>query len=107
MKWQIQNISKEFKSGNSKVEALSGVSLAIRPGEFICLVGPSGCGKSTLLNLIVGLEQPTSGNIFIEGKMGFMFQEPTLFPWLKVKDNIAFGLKIAKENKSSTLTAGY
>ena len=99
MKWQIQNISKEFRQDNGIVAALSDISLRILPGEFVCFVGPSGCGKSTLLNLIAGLEKPTSGNICIEGKLGLMFQEPTLFPWLKVKDNVAFGLKIAQEDK--------
>lgn len=101
MRLQIQNISKKFKNDEGYLEALSDIDLEIKPGEFICFVGPSGCGKSTLLNLIAGLENPTSGNIVLEGKLGFMFQEPTLFPWLKVKDNVAFGLKIAKENKQS------
>jgi len=99
MKLQIQNISKQFKKDNDFVGALTDINLEARPGEFICLVGPSGCGKSTLLNLIAGFTEPTSGDILLEGKVGFIFQEPTLFPWLKVKDNIAFGLKIKKEDK--------
>lgn len=99
MKLQIQNISKKYYNPSGRIEALSSINLEAVQGEFICLVGPSGCGKSTLLNLIAGLEKPTSGNIVIDGKFGFMFQEPTLFPWLKVKDNMAFGLKIAKKDK--------
>lgn len=99
MKLQIQNINKEFNNENGKVIALSDFNLEVSPGEFVCLVGPSGCGKSTLLNLIAGLEKPTSGGISLNGKFGFMFQEPTLFPWLKVKDNVGFGLKIARADK--------
>lgn len=94
MKLQIQNISKRFITVSGSVKALAKVNLEIFPGEFVCLVGPSGCGKSTLLNLIAGLDTPTSGRIIVEGKLGFIFQEPALFPWLKVKDNVAFGLKI-------------
>ena len=99
MKLQIQNISKKFQHESGNIEALSDINLEVVRGQFVCLVGPSGCGKSTLLNLIAGLENPTSGNIEIDGKIGFIFQEPTLFPWLKVKDNVAFGLKILKKDK--------
>jgi len=99
MRLQINNISKRFYNENGYVDALAQVNLQISSGDFLCLVGPSGCGKSTLLNLISGLNKPTNGNILANGKLGFMFQEPTLFPWLKVKDNIAFGLKLLKRPK--------
>lgn len=103
MKLQINNIKKKFKASNDnqeEIEALKDINLEIAEGEFVCLVGPSGCGKSTLLNLIAGLTHPSSGAINFSGRLGFMFQEPTLFPWLKVKDNVAFGLKIAKKDKN-------
>lgn len=99
MKLQIKNISKKFKAQSGYVGALEKINLEVKSGEFVCLVGPSGCGKSTLLNLIAGLEKPDEGEIKIEGKIGLMFQEPALFPWLKVKDNVGFGLKIKKTKK--------
>lgn len=99
MKLHIQNIRKEFLINSGRITALTDINLEVRSGEFICFVGPSGCGKSTLLNLIAGLEQTTSGSVVSKGKIGFMFQEATLFPWLKVKDNVAFGLRVAKRNK--------
>lgn len=94
MKLQVSNISKQFAHQRSQLTVLDGVSFVAQPGEFICLVGPSGCGKSSILNLISGIDQPSSGSITVEGKIGFMFQEAALFPWLKVKDNITFGLKM-------------
>jgi NitT/TauT family transport system ATP-binding protein len=99
MKLRINNINKSFRNDSGIVPALSNVSLEAKEGEFVCLVGPSGCGKSSLLNLVAGLETPDSGSIDVQGKTGLMFQEPTLFPWLKVKDNVAFGLKVAKKEE--------
>jgi NitT/TauT family transport system ATP-binding protein len=60
-KLQVEHVSKSFASTNQTVHALDDVSLAVREGEFVCLVGPSGCGKSTLLNIIAGLERPDQG----------------------------------------------
>lgn len=99
MKLQVINTSKKFKARSGYIGALKNINLDIQPGEFICLVGPSGCGKSTLLNLLAGIEKPDTGAVMIDGKIGLMFQEPALFPWLKVKDNIGFGLKIKKMSK--------
>ena len=97
----IQNISKNFidPTGN-RVNALERVSLDIHPGEFICLLGPSGCGKSTLMRLIAGLETPDEGEIRLDGETvtephytrGLVFQDPTLFPWRTVRQNVATGL---------------
>lgn len=94
MRLRIKNISKGFSARSGRIGALDNVSLDIPTGQFVCLVGPSGCGKSTLLNLIAGLEKPDTGKIEAQGKIGLMFQESALFPWLKVKDNVGFGLKI-------------
>lgn len=94
MKLQVSNISKQFTHKRTQLTALDQVSFTVQSGEFVCLVGPSGCGKSSVLNLISGIEQPSQGSITVEGKIGFMFQEAALFPWLKVKDNITFGLKM-------------
>lgn len=96
----IKNLSKKFK--NSEAHTLEHVNLEVEQGEFLCVVGASGCGKSTLLNLIAGLEQPTDGEITLDGKTitgpgadrTVMFQEHGLFPWLNVMDNVCFGMKM-------------
>lgn len=97
MRLRIRNIDKQFKTKSGLVSALENINLDVQPGEFVCLVGPSGCGKSTLLNIMAGLEKQDSGRIRVFGKIGLMFQEPALFPWLKVKDNVGFGLKVKAE----------
>lgn len=74
-------------------------SLKVNEQEFFCLVGPSGCGKSTILKLIVGLEAPTSGEIVKPDTISMVFQSGALLPWLTVEENVAFGLKMKKENK--------
>ncbi len=100
----IQEVSKEFvnpDTSKENIHALNGFSLDIAPGTFISLIGPSGCGKSTLLRLIGGLDNPSSGAIYLDNKKierpgsdrGFAFQGSNLFPWLTVEKNIAFGLK--------------
>jgi len=82
--------------------ALGPVDLELRQGEFFAVVGPSGCGKSTLLELVAGLSTATRGEVLFEGKpilgripdgVGVVFQEDASFPWLTVRDNIAFGLR--------------
>ena len=91
--------------------ALSPVNLTVEEGEFISIVGPSGCGKSTLLRLVAGLLTPTSGKLSLDGeeimgtdaKRGMAFQKPTLFPWLTVEENIAFGPKVRKENQKEEI----
>src|SRR5262249_5019154 len=80
---RISEVSKVFGRGASALLALDRLSLAVAPGEFVCLIGASGCGKSTLLNLVAGLDAPTSGEISTGGqRVALMFQEPALFPWL-------------------------
>jgi sulfonate transport system ATP-binding protein len=97
-----KSVHKEFIDSNGEtVIALQNVDVDIKPGEFICLIGPSGCGKSTFLRLVAGLIQPTDGELYLDGdkitkpgyERGLVFQDPTLFPWLNIYENIAFGLK--------------
>jgi len=103
LKVELKNVSRHFATDNGIVPAISGVDLTIARGEFLCLVGPSGCGKSTLLNLIAGFERPDVGQVLVDGvaveqpgpERFVIFQEPALFPWLNVRRNIAFGLKVA------------
>ncbi|MCR5338650.1 MAG: ABC transporter ATP-binding protein [Lachnospiraceae bacterium] len=107
-----KNVRKVFTDSNGEeVIALEKVDVDIKPGEFICLIGPSGCGKSTFLRLVAGLIQPTEGHLYLDDEeiikpgyeRGLVFQDPTLFPWLNIHDNIAFGLKtrhVYKEKKN-------
>ncbi|CDX02576.1 ABC transporter ATP-binding protein [Desulfitobacterium hafniense] len=98
---EIDGVRKEFITPRTNTTALAKVYMTVAGGEFICLVGPSGCGKTTLLRLIAGLELPTAGTVSILGKKvlgpsrqcGMVFQEPRLFPWLTVADNIGVGVK--------------
>ncbi|WP_039763538.1 ABC transporter ATP-binding protein [Caldicellulosiruptor sp. DIB 104C] len=102
MALMIENVSKRFQSKNKEINVLEKINLEVQNGEFICILGPSGCGKSTLLNIIAGLEKPTEGKVFLNGREVLspgpdrvvMFQESALFPWLKVIDNVEFGMKI-------------
>lgn len=104
IKVKIDNVRMVFNAKNDEVIALNGVSLDIKENEFVCVVGPSGCGKSTLLNIIAGLFPPTSGTVTCNGNVvegtgvdrGVVFQQYALFPWLTVRKNIEFGLKINK-----------
>ncbi|MFC0284595.1 ABC transporter ATP-binding protein [Camelimonas abortus] len=97
---ELRNVSKVFDFNGQRVQALSGASLTVEKGEFICLIGASGCGKSTLLRIAAGFETPTSGEVLMWGKpvegpdpsRGMVFQDYGLFPWLTVRGNIAFGL---------------
>ena len=98
------NIGKTFTSRSGKnLTALDDVSLAVREGEFVCLLGPSGCGKSTLLRILAGLETRFEGTVFSEGervlgpdrKRGMVFQEYSLFPWRTIEENVAAGLEFA------------
>ena len=101
---QIKGVEKVYEGRNGKTVALNGVNMDIYDNEFICVVGPSGCGKSTLLNIIAGLHEPTSGEVLVDGakvegtgvERGVVFQQYALFPWLTVKKNVEFGLRIKK-----------
>lgn len=101
-KVSVSGLSRTFRVRGSRTEALRGVDLDIRSGEFVCLLGESGCGKSTLLHLIAGLDRPTSGTLRVDGQSvqgtgrdrTMVFQSPLLFPWLTVAANIRLGLDI-------------
>ncbi len=90
----LHAVTKRFGNGDNAVLALDRVSLQVRAGEFVCLVGASGCGKTTLLNLVAGLDQPSSGEVFRSGRSGLMFQEAALFPWLSVGKNVELPLRL-------------
>ncbi|MBN1976106.1 MAG: ABC transporter ATP-binding protein [Anaerolineae bacterium] len=102
-------LARRYKMGDTSVDALQGVDLEIGRGEFVALVGPSGSGKSTVLNLVGGLDRPTAGEIWIDGKelsasdekaltrhrrqhVGFVFQSFNLLPRLTAEENVALPL---------------
>lgn len=97
----IENLSKVFDAGDREFHALDDISLAVEEGEFVAIVGPSGCGKTTLLRIMAGLEMPSHGRMEMRrtgsatGPVSSMvFQEHSLYPWLRVIDNVAFGLEM-------------
>ncbi|MEG0952646.1 MAG: ABC transporter ATP-binding protein [Niameybacter sp.] len=108
VKVKIDQVKRVFNVRGNEVVALNGVDLDIMENEFVCVVGPSGCGKSTLLNMIAGLDKPSSGAIYLDGKevdgpgpeRGVVFQQYALFPWLTVEKNVAFGLKLRGMDKT-------
>lgn len=91
---RIDRAGKAFGRGALTTIALDGVSLDVRPGEFVTVVGASGCGKSTLLSLVAGLDRPTSGTVETGGRVALMFQEATLLPWLPAWKNVALALRL-------------
>ncbi len=106
---EMKNISIKFKpSKSAEIVAVEDTSLVVNQNEFVSIIGPSGCGKSTLLRAAAGLEQPISGNIYVQGKSvyrpgaerGLVFQTYTLFPWLTVTENIHFSLKKSSLSKT-------
>lgn len=105
----IENVGKEFVTRHKKTHTLNGIDLEFKKGEFVCILGPSGCGKSTLLNIIAGLEKASTGKVFLNDRevkgagpdRAVMFQESALFPWLRVIDNVEFGMKMAGVSKEA------
>lgn len=80
---KVENLSKKYQNKEGEVQALKNINFRIKPGEFVSIIGPSGCGKSTLLSIIAGLEEKTTGKIYLEGKeingvsaeIGYMLQK--------------------------------
>ena len=101
----VEKICHTYRRGRQ--EALSNIDLEVKPGEALALVGRSGCGKSTLLHIMSGLLAPTSGKIFIDGarveapspRWVVMFQQPSLYPWMTVAQNVALGLRFTGRTK--------
>ncbi|MFL0196743.1 ABC transporter ATP-binding protein [Clostridium sp. WILCCON 0269] len=99
--------NREGRKGTQEFVAIKDINLEIREGEFITIVGPSGCGKSTFLDILAGLSKPTSGELYIDGKLitgpaldrGIILQGYALFPWRNVHKNIEYGLELKKVPK--------
>ena len=103
---KLQDVKKEYLMGDSTINALDGVNVAINKGDFIAIIGPSGSGKSTMMNMVGALDMPTSGKIFLDGKnvaqmhesdlaqirgrkIGFIFQTFNLIPTLTALENVS------------------
>ncbi len=106
---ELRHIHKDYIIDNKPFNALKDVNISFRKKEFCCILGPSGCGKTTLLNIIGGLDQYTSGNLYINGvstnvfkakdwdnyrnkKIGFVFQNYNLVPHLSILENVELSL---------------
>jgi putative ABC transport system ATP-binding protein len=125
---EARELAKTYGEGHARVEALRGIDLAVQAGEFLAIMGPSGSGKSTLLHLLAGVEQPTSGQVLLEGRdlaqldddertlirrrrMGFVFQHFNLLPTLTAAENVTLPLLLdgvspseARERGTAALT---
>jgi NitT/TauT family transport system ATP-binding protein len=108
-----RNISRIFyikRTGDARNEftAVKDLNLTVKKGEFVTIVGPSGCGKSTFLDILAGLSDPTTGDVYIDGRKvkgpgldrGIVLQGYALFPWRTVRQNIEYGLEIKKIKKA-------
>jgi ABC-type nitrate/sulfonate/bicarbonate transport system ATPase subunit len=97
----IRGVERRFANAKGSTLALQATDLEVAENDFITILGPSGCGKSTLLRIVAGLDQPTAGEVLLDGRRigapgadrGMVFQSYTLFPWLTVRENVCFGLR--------------
>ncbi len=94
---EFKNVYLSYCNNEDELKVLNNLSFTLKEGEILAIVGPSGCGKSTILNLIAGLLKPTSGEIKVNGKVGYMFQKDNLFEWRNIYNNVILGLEINKE----------
>lgn len=102
-KLEMKNVSKTFYTEIGALDVLEDITFNLNEGEIIAIVGPSGSGKSTLLNIISKLIEPTEGEIYVDGEIGYMFQRDHLFNWRTVWKNIMLGLEIKKEKNQENI----
>ncbi|MBE6677156.1 MAG: ABC transporter ATP-binding protein [Clostridia bacterium] len=123
---RVENLCKTYGTGDARVNALDGVSFSVSKGEFVAIIGPSGSGKSTLLHILGGVDKPTSGKVYMDGKdvyaqndeqlaifrrrqVGLIYQFYNLIPVLNVTENMTLpvlmdGQKVNKERLEELLT---
>jgi len=100
---EVQNVHASFRERKNKLSVLNGLSLTVEQGEFVAIVGPSGCGKSTLFHIIGGLLKPQTGQVLMNGqnvtgqrgKISYMPQQPALFPWRTIEENVLLGGEVS------------
>nr|WP_312213067.1 ABC transporter ATP-binding protein [Clostridioides sp.] len=101
---EVRNLCKSFYNKEGELKVLDDINFSLKEGDVLTLVGPSGSGKSTLLNILTKLLKPTSGDIYINGNIGYMFQRDNLLEWRNIMDNITIGLEIqGKKNDKESL----
>ena len=111
----IRHLDKSFGPPGAATVALSDVSFDVHRREFLCVIGPSGCGKSTLIRIVAGLDEATGGEVLLDGRevagpgpdRGMVFQGYTLFPWLTVKGNVMFGLRMHGKSRKTAETEAH
>ena len=105
---EVKNVSKKYQSKEGEILAIQDVNFKVKKGEFVSIIGPSGCGKSTLLSVIAGLEEKSSGEVYLENEkidnissnIGYMLQKDCLLEWRTVLSNTLYGLEV-RGNKST------
>lgn len=105
---EVEALTRHFASSAGQVTAIADISFVVHHRELLSVVGPSGCGKSTLIRIIAGLDDPSAGSVRLSGATirgpgadrGMVFQHYSLFPWLSVIDNVAFGLRMRGEKRA-------
>ena len=117
---ECRNVVREFREGNSKLQVLRGVNLAVRPSERLAIIGTSGSGKTTLLQIMGGLDEPTEGGVLVNGApmhgtnerakgelrnkyIGFIYQFHHLLPEFTAEENVAMPLLIRREPKQDAI----
>jgi len=102
-KLSVEYVGKRYNlDARTEIDAVSNVTFSVKEGEICALLGPSGCGKSTVLRMVAGLEQPSSGAMFLDGSpidgpdksRGMVFQKYTSFDWMTVQENVEYGMRI-------------
>lgn len=103
----LDRVGMQYSYAKKDIVSISQVSFSVYPNEFVSLIGPSGCGKSTILKMILGLVNPTSGNIMFFpghsngfGGISVVFQNPALFPWLTVQENVELVIASVEKDRS-------
>ncbi len=104
-KLELKNLTQSFAQNGTQLPVLNRINFSVAPGEFVALLGPSGCGKSTLFNIITGLLEPDTGEVYLNGNrirgntgmFAYMQQKALLLPWRTVLKNVLIGPEIQKE----------